>query len=352
MGVKKKAKADSTFSKHQSCNERIIKWLYEKHPEAVDTGLRQELDDLVAEIDYSGVESQFRKYRKNGGEKSLDQRKEDFKTKLIRGAIGDRLGVPGLQPTGATICFDALEESPDLFIKYLTECRREDGGILKDKFYTGFRSSLTFLYRRYRRTIPESVMIDWKESMEGIQRMSNEARQHGEGTLYDGDRELTWALYQQFNKWFLAEGTEEGIFAAAFSKLSMTLACRGKSTAQICVKHLLWQDDSMSIAFGHVKDNQSGKNSIKKLPRNCYCNPLDHSCCVITGLFEYIATNPDIVSKPAEALFSGPLSAQAQRFGRFLSKICTKYEAVIKSEFGYDIRDIGSHSSKLDGSWK
>ena len=76
MGVKKKAKTDSTFSKHQSCNERIIKWLYEKHPEAVDTGLRQELDDLVAEMDYSGVESQFPKYRKNGGKKSLDQRKD------------------------------------------------------------------------------------------------------------------------------------------------------------------------------------------------------------------------------------------------------------------------------------
>jgi len=61
-------------------------------------------------------------------------------------------------------------------------------------------------------------------------------------------------------------------------------------------------------------------------------------------LFEYIATNPDIVSKPAEALFSGPLSAQAQRFGRFLSKILTKYESVINTKFGYETKDIGSHS--------
>ena len=118
------------------------------------------------------------------------------------------------------------------------------------------------------------------------------------------------------------------------------------------MKHLLWQDDSLSISFGHLKDNQSGKNAIKKLPRNCYCNPLNHSCCVITGLFEYISTNPDIVSKPAEALFSGPLSAQAQRFGRFLSKILKKYESVINTKFGYDIKDIGTHSWRKGANTK
>jgi len=229
-GVKKKAKADATFNKHQSCNERLIYWLYENHSNVLTADLRNALDDLVADVDYSAVESQYPKYRQRKGKKSLDERKKDHKTKLIRGLISDHLGQPGLQPTSPTICFDSFEQEKDLFIEFLTECRREDGGILKDKFYTGFRSSLTFLYTRYRRTMPESMAIDLKESMEGIQRVSNEARQHGEGTLYDGDRELTWALYEQFNDWFLAEGTEEGIFAAAFSKLTMTLACRGRST--------------------------------------------------------------------------------------------------------------------------
>jgi len=230
IGVKKKAKAGATFSKHQACNERFIFWLYEKHPNVLNAGLRHALDDLIADIDYSAIEAQYPMYQKRKGKKSLDERKKDHRIKKIREVISDHLGEPGLEPPNETICFDTFEQETDLFIEFLTQCRRENGGILKDKFYTGFRSSLSYLYRRYRRTMPKSMEIDLKESMEGIIRVSNEARQHGEGTLYDGDRELTWGLYKQFNDWFLAEGTLEGIFAAAFSKLTMTLACRGRST--------------------------------------------------------------------------------------------------------------------------
>ena len=54
-GVKKKSRAESTFSKHQSCNERFILWLFEERPKYLVDELRHKLDDIKAEVDYSTV---------------------------------------------------------------------------------------------------------------------------------------------------------------------------------------------------------------------------------------------------------------------------------------------------------
>lgn len=206
------------------------------------------------------------------------------------------------------------------------------------------RSSLTYLFRRYRELIPADFSQDLRECMDGVKRISTEAGQCGEGDLWDGDRPLTWGLYEAYNEFFRAEGGDEGIFGVAFSMLTCNLACRGKSTGQICTKHMTWEDDSMLIPFGHIKDNQDGTNAIKKLPRNCYCNPLNHSTCVVTAVFDYMALNPNVIAEAEEALFSGSLSAQSQRFGRLVAKVSAKHKDYIESEFGVNIQDIGVHS--------
>lgn len=64
----------------------------------------------------------------------------------------------------------------------------------------------------------------------------------------------------------------------------------------------------MKIAFGHIKDNQTGQNAVKKLPRNCYCNPLNHCYCIMTSLSDYFVMNPDVIAKPDTALFCGQLT--------------------------------------------
>lgn len=168
-----------------------------------------ELDDINTDPDYSAVEEQYPKYKKNKGKKSLAERKEDYRVQLLRDCISHALGQPGTVPFARTVDFDALRSSCDLFVSYLCSCRRANGGILKKAAYTGIRSSLTYLFRRYRELIPAQFQQDLRESMDGVKRMSSEAQQHGEGNIYDGDRPLTWGLYQQFNEFFRAEGTEE-----------------------------------------------------------------------------------------------------------------------------------------------
>ena len=176
--------------------------------------------------------------------------------------------------------------------------------------------------------------VELKGCMEGTKRVANEARQLGEGSLYDGDRPLSWALYKQFNRWFYAEGTSAGIFALAFSKLTYNLACRGKSTSQVCTKHIKWLDDCFEIPF----------NNIKKLPRHCYANPMNFSSDLPSALFQYFALNPNVIANSEESLFPGGVKAQVNKFDRMMTKICIKYRDIIKTKFGFDIFEIGVHS--------
>jgi hypothetical protein len=46
-------------------------------------------------------------------------------------------------------------------------------------------------------------------------------KQAGEGNIYDGNRALTWPLYNQFNRWFENMGGREGVFACAYAKMCM-----------------------------------------------------------------------------------------------------------------------------------
>jgi hypothetical protein len=56
------------------------------------------MDDVVANIDYSSIISKYDKYRKNGGKKSLEERKKEYKICLLRDEVKDALGAPGTTP--------------------------------------------------------------------------------------------------------------------------------------------------------------------------------------------------------------------------------------------------------------
>ena len=88
----------------------------------------------------------------------------------------------------------------------------------------------------------------------------------------------------KINEWFLQQGTPDAIYGAAFAKATVNLACRGDNTAQICTKHLMWSGDSVGIPFCHQKDHQTGDDPVKKLPRQCYSNPLEQAADFMSGI--------------------------------------------------------------------
>jgi hypothetical protein len=258
--IRKSSKSTATFAKHQSNHERLLVWLYEKKADYLHSAFKQELTDADATVDYQVPSHSHAKYVQRGGEKSLEARMQDYRIKILRKAAKSALGTPGMPPPRPTVRLEALENDVDCFLDFIASIRKDkNGGLLKSGAYTAFRSSLTYLFHRYRYVPSRAYEKEMKEAMEGVKRLSTQAAQAGEGNLWDGDCPLPWGLYEQFNRWFYAMGNEDGIFAAAFAKMTCNLACRGNSTAQVCTKHMKWVDDCMQIPFAHGKDQQRGK---------------------------------------------------------------------------------------------
>ena len=258
--IRRASRAPSTRDKRQKHNERFVLFLYLNNDfrHFLDECFLRELEDIDAEPDYSSVIASFRKYRKNGGKKTLEERKQGYRLYLLRKHISHGLGEPGLRPRSRTVDLNALESNVDVFLEYCTNERRTNGGVLKGQSYASFRSSLTYLFRRYNHVTSREFEVDLKEAMDGVKRYTNECNQAGEGNIEDGKRGLTWALYGCFNQWFLEDGSTEGVFACLFSKLTCCLVCRGKSTGQIIMKQMNWLNDSLEIPFAHLKDSQTG----------------------------------------------------------------------------------------------
>lgn len=266
---------------------------YENNPEVLHADFRENLDDINTEIDYGPINRGHSRYIRHGGKKTLPQRRYDYRMKLLREEANHALGTPSTTHHRQSIKFEVLENNVDIFLEYLTTMRKQNGGLFKPGAYSAYRSSFTYLFHRYKYLPSAGFANEMKECMEGVKRYTNEACQAGEGNIYDGDRPLTWGLYEQLNKWFFEMGTEEGITAACFAKLTCNLACHGNSTSQVCTKHIQWLDDCMQIMFAHGKDQQKGDNQVKKLPRHCYANPLNLASDLPSALFHYFVLSAE-----------------------------------------------------------
>ena len=87
--VLRSSKAPATFNKHKSNQERFILFLYENNPELLHQELIEALDDVDAEIDYSTVVSSHRRFQRNGGTKTIEERKAERRIKVLRDNSGN-----------------------------------------------------------------------------------------------------------------------------------------------------------------------------------------------------------------------------------------------------------------------
>jgi hypothetical protein len=129
--IRKSSKAKATFKKHQSNHERFIVYLFEKRPDLLHPEFRDSLQDTVTEIDYSDVQQRYRRYQRNGGKKSLEQRKADYRIELLREHVADALGTPGTNPPRQTVNLQLLEHDIDAFLKFITTVRKPNNGLFK-----------------------------------------------------------------------------------------------------------------------------------------------------------------------------------------------------------------------------
>jgi len=170
------ARSASTFDRHQRNNIRFILYLYENKPDLLVEELRRQVDDANAEPDYSEVERRYPEYVRRGGKKSLDERKEEFRQNLLKQVISYALGAPGTTPRQQVIDFVAFTADVYIFVSYVTEIRKDDGSLNKAGTYAGHRSSLIYLFRRYRYSPPPEFNEDLKEGF--LNRMEQYKNEH------------------------------------------------------------------------------------------------------------------------------------------------------------------------------
>ena len=146
-------------------------------------------------------------------------------------------------------------------------------------------------------------------------------------------------LYVALCGWFIAQGTEEGIWVHLYLVLTWNLMCRVNSTSRICLNHISWYGDCLKILFGQTKGDQLGINA--KYPRHVYANPLNHIVCPIFALALYMTTFNTPMARNAR-LFPG--KDQFKRFGALLQKMLKAHEDDVNA-LGYQLSDLlGTHS--------
>ncbi|OWZ05521.1 hypothetical protein PHMEG_00022381 [Phytophthora megakarya] len=81
--------------------------------------------------------------------------------------------------------------------------------------------------------------------------------------------------------------THTDLFGHLFLLVCWNLMCRAKSTENIRHAHLAWREDSTTIYFAHMKNDQDG--SPPRDPRNVYANPIMPEICQVWGFGIYFA---------------------------------------------------------------
>jgi hypothetical protein len=113
----------------------------------------------------------------------VEQLKKEYKIRLLCGKVKDALSAPGTTLPRPTVKFDLLSEEVKIFLGYIVEMRRDNGGLLKPGAYASFRSSLMYLFFRYKYDVPSRYKKELKNAMEGVKRYTNTAMQAGEAAL-------------------------------------------------------------------------------------------------------------------------------------------------------------------------
>ena len=146
--------------------------------------------------------------------------------------------------------------------------------------------------------------------------------------------------YRKLAQWFL-EGkvSSPTIFALCFLVLTWNLMCHSCNTVNIHMNHINWSNDALTIMFGHMKNDQTGKRC-KLYPHHIYANPWFPSICPIFVLGLYFLFFPTLPSSDGP-LFPG--GSQYSWFSGILKRLCkAKLDEI--AQIGVKGDKIGLHS--------
>jgi hypothetical protein len=249
--------------------------------------------------------------------------------------------------------------TPRLFFDWLLSLRNTRNGseYLGKSSYNQRRSALYHCFRLHNRMgCDDKFKRKLDILFDGLYRVLADAKAAKKVKIDPNNATVKWnpdeskepmsvALYSQTCRWLLSQGTADSIAAHCYLVLTWNLACRSQNTADIRLSDISWNHsfDAFSIRFAHTKTDQQGEEA--KYDRHCFANPTKESrhVCPVLALALHLSCNFNKTSLPMDCLLF-PGTFQKDRFGKTLKRLFEENKEEIKTKFGYDLDDLGTHS--------
>ncbi|KUF87541.1 cysteine desulfurase [Phytophthora nicotianae] len=147
-------------------------------------------------------------------------------------------------------------------------------------------------------------------------------------------------MYRAVARSMLQSTKKQDIFGHIFLLTCWNLMCRAKNSESIRYGHISWYEDSLTITFAHMKNDQDG--SRPRDPRHVYSNPIMPEVCPVLGLAIYFAV---LGFSPDGKLFAG--ENQYSRFLKVLKEILNRdVMNVTLAEVSMSANSFGTHSAR------
>jgi hypothetical protein len=309
--LRKKNIEEDTRDGYHGCMKRLVVWLFNNLPEALDHKCISALEDIrIMDTDDKNKQTMMNKA-------SLD---------LIKSARTD------FHP----IIFSKM--TVKIFIEFLLSLtKNKNEKYLSKSGYGTYRSALMGLYDQCGiEMAPQAYKEELKHMSKCLNKSYQKEKKITGGRMVEGKGDpMEFSLYNKLCGWMLADKGHTSTFAHAFLTMTWNLVCRSKNTIYIHRNHITWSEDSLCVQFAHMKTDMEGFESSVK--RHIYSNPHNISICAVTALAKYLLFCP----KRDDAMLFDKKSYQ--RFRKYLMDLVKKHEEELR-KMGIDPKYIGVHS--------
>ncbi|ETN18946.1 hypothetical protein PPTG_04389 [Phytophthora nicotianae INRA-310] len=143
---------------------------------------------------------------------------------------------------------DLVDSNVHDFECFLMSLRKKDGKKPGKSLYGSMRSSIFHLYRLYDVQMPENYDNELRKFFKGLKRSVVRRQQESGDSLVEGKMNFQFSFYHKLCK------------------------AMPDNSVSIRYEHLEWDEDSLAIWFGHMKNDQEGDR--QRDPRHLYANPM------------------------------------------------------------------------------
>jgi hypothetical protein len=246
---------------------------------------------------------------------------------------------PPIDQSLSPILFDRLECNKH-FMPWIIDLKKKDQTAVGIGMLLTHRTALANLFRDFGVKMNEDFVRALEAYYIGLSKMDARSKSNGVTEIRQGKDPMPFDFYVFLAKLFLKRGGSESISAHTILTLSWNLMSRISNTSKICYSHLDWQQDSLAVYFGIMKNDQLAERP--KDPRHVFANPFEPSICAVLSLGIYLLCSS---VDGDNHLFKG--QDPSARYSKTLARILQSEEGQQELDRrGMTEQQIGTHSAR------